>query len=128
MANTDTDLTDFIVRELGKHRRRSDITADVCERSGLAWAEAQRLVYQVAYEQRKQVAQRQSPLVLFLGFGLIAAGVFLAAAGVATLVGGISFPLNRVPYLGNLVAVGFGVVLIAGGVIGVWERIKTFLE
>jgi hypothetical protein len=31
------ELTAFVIRELGKHRRRRDIVMDVCERTGMDW-------------------------------------------------------------------------------------------
>ena len=121
-------IAEFIVRELGKHRRRSDIVMEVCERTGMDWQDAQKLVYQVAFENRKSVAARQSPLAIIFGVAFVLGGLVLALVSAIATVQGISIHYQGIPYAGNIAGVGFGVLLIAGGVIGLWDTIKSFLS
>jgi len=121
------EMTDFVIRELGKHRRRSDIVMEVCERTGMDWQAAQKFVYQVAFESRQRVAARQSPLAIIFGAALVLGGLLLALGGAVTTVQGNSISYWGIPYAGNIAGVGFGIVLIAGGVIGLWDTIKTFM-
>ncbi len=121
-------IAQFVVEELGKHRRRSDVVMEVCERTGWDWPRAQKFVYQVAYERRKAVAARQSPLVIVFGVTFVIGGLLLALLSALTALTGISIDVEGVPFLGNVMGVGIGIVLIAGGAIGLWQKIKTFFE
>ena len=123
----DQELTDYVIRELGKSRRRSDVVMEVCERTGMDWQAAQKFVYQVAFENRKSVAARQSPIVLITGVGFVLGGLILALGSAVITVQGISIHYQGVPYAGNIAGIGFGILLIAGGVLGLWDTIKTFM-
>jgi len=123
----DQELTEFVIRELGKHRRRSDVVTDVCERTGMDWPVAQKFVYQIEFKNRKQVAARQSPLAIIFGVSFILGGLALALASAIATLQGISFHYQGIPYVGNAAGIGFGIVLLAGGVIGLWDTIKNFL-
>lgn len=121
------ELTDFVVRELGKQRRHSDVVMDVCERTGMDWKTAQKFVYQVAFDNRKRVAARQSPLAIIFGIAFVVGGLALALISVIATIQGISIHYRGVPYVGNILGVGFGVLLLAGGVIGLWDTIQQFM-
>lgn len=121
-------LTEFIIKELGKSRRMSDIIMDVCERSGMRWKEGQKFVYDVAYQQRRGVSARRSPLVMAVGIAIIVFGLFVSVAMASALYNRISFTVNGVPFLGNKLGLGFGLLLIAGGLIAIWKRAKNILE
>ncbi|NUM44621.1 MAG: hypothetical protein HUU38_07925 [Anaerolineales bacterium] len=120
-------LTDFVIRELGKHRRRSDVVMDVCERTGMDWPTAQKFVYQVEFDNRKVVAARQSPLAVIFGAAFVLGGFALALVSVIATAQGISIHYRGIPYVGNMAGLVFGVLLIAGGVLGLWETIRKFM-
>lgn len=121
------ELHDFVVRELGKSRRRSDVVMEVCERTGMNWQEAQKFVYQVAFDKRKEVAARQSPLAIIFGIGFVVGGFAMVVLTLIATVQGISIDYRGVPYVGNLGGLGFGLLLISGGVIGLWDTLKQFM-
>lgn len=121
------ELTDFVIREIGRHRRHSDVVAEVCERAGMEWREAQKFVYQVAYDHRKRVAARQSPLVLIIGGAFVVGGLGLALGGAVVTIRGVNLYYEGIPYVGNVLGVGLGILLVAGGALGLWEEIKKFL-
>ncbi|GAB4580921.1 MAG: hypothetical protein Fur0022_36650 [Anaerolineales bacterium] len=123
----DEELTDYVICELGKLRRKSDVVMEVCERTGMEWQAAQKFVYQVEFDNRKKVAARQSPLAIIFGVGFVLGGLILALVSLVATLQGINLHYQGIPYVGNLAGVGFGVVLIAGGVIGLWETIQKFL-
>jgi len=117
----------YIIRELGRHKKREDVIYAVCEKTGLSWAEAQRLVYEVAYEGRKSIAARQSPLVIIFGSAFVIGGfglaIFSLVAFFQTLASDIGIPDYR-----SLVTLVLGLAMMAGGIIGLWEKIRSFFE
>jgi hypothetical protein len=123
----DPELTTFVIYELGKNRRRSDIVMEVCERTGMDWQAAQKLVYEVAFDNRKNVAARKSPLAIIFGVAFVFGGLALALGSVMATVQGVSLTYQGIPFAGNIAGIGFGTVLIAGGVIGLWDTLKEFM-
>ncbi|HNB50857.1 MAG TPA: hypothetical protein PK530_02890 [Anaerolineales bacterium] len=117
-------LTQYIIRELGKQRRRSDVVMDVCERTGMDWPAAQKLVYQVEFDNRQKVAIRQSPLAIIFGVSFVAGGLGLVLLCVFATLLGYSITYRGVPYVGNVAGIIVGILLIAGGVIGLWDTIQ----
>ena len=117
-------LTQYVIRELGKHRRRSDVVMDVCERTGMDWPAAQKFVYSVEFDNRQKVAVRQSPLAIIFGVSFLLGGFALVLMSVFATLQGYSLTYRGVPYSGNITGVITGILLIAGGVIGLWETIQ----
>lgn len=115
------DITRFVVEQLGRHHRPDDIVKEVCEKTGMPWAEAEKFVWRIRSEHRSEIAGRQSGLLIGAGLLTTLAGLALSIGIlVATLDGWIIFFLRLpVPYLGNAVYFGIGICLTAGGVIGV---------
>ena len=124
----DPELTAFVIRELGKHRRRSDIVMEVCELNGMDWQAAQKFVYQVAFYNRKSVTARQSPLAIISGAAFVFGGLLLALGSAVAAIQGNNIHYQGIPYLGNVAGIGFGILLSAGGVIGLWDTIKKFIS
>jgi hypothetical protein len=81
----------------------------------------------VAFENQKHVAARQSPLAVIFGVAFVLGGLALALGGTVLIAQGVGVNDEGIPYSGNIAAVVFGIVLIAGGVIGLWETIKKFM-
>jgi hypothetical protein len=121
-------LTDYVIRELGKSRRRSDVVMDVCERTGMNWQAAQKFVYQVEFENRKKVVVRQSPLAIIFGVSFVVGGLAVALLSGFVALQGVNIPYGGIPYGGNVAGLILGALLIAGGVIGLWETLQKFLR
>ena len=52
------ELTSLIIKELGKHRDRKEITRKVCEQAGLNWKEAEQLIVLVEARHRRTITTR----------------------------------------------------------------------
>ena len=57
------EATDFVIRELGKHRQRNDIIQKLCEDVGMNWSQAEKFMRQVEAENKSAIALKQSPLI-----------------------------------------------------------------
>jgi len=82
-----------ILKALGKNRKQSDVVVLVCEKTGMNWAQAQRMVARVATKHHNKLSVRQNWLTLPLSITAIIVGGALVAAAVAEdyelFVGGI---------------------------------------
>lgn len=117
------EARDFIVNELGKHRHRRDVIADVCVRYNLNWKQAEELVAKVEIYDGQRVARRQSPLLIILGAGVILAGLALTIDAIIYF---WTLPqLDSIEQLANAqlayymaASLVLGVAMITGGIIG----------
>ncbi|MBE9506695.1 MAG: hypothetical protein IMY86_01480 [Chloroflexi bacterium] len=114
------EITEYIVRELGRHRKENNIIFAVAKRANLDWGQAKELVEEVKITQSARIARRQSPLLLVLGIGTMIGGVVLSVSvAFGTLSGVIIFlPALPIPYLGNAVLFLTGLAMIAGAAWG----------
>ncbi len=115
--------TDFVIRELGRHRQRNDIIQKLCELGGVDWREAEKFVQQVEAENSSAIALKQSPLVTIIGLGTALAGLGLMLWMVGETLHGTVFILFYVPWLGNLTYFFTGLAMMVGGIWGMWETI-----
>jgi hypothetical protein len=122
----DEDLTSLIIKELGKHRSRNEITRKVCERGGLNWKEAEQLIVLVEARYRSTITTPQSPLLLFLSIGTLLLGLGLLAFNMQMIFaffqnhifGQIfSLPGNYYRILGGITGLG----MTTGGLVGLWK-------
>ena len=126
------ELTNLIVKELSKHRDRKEITHIVCEHSYLNWNEAEKLVEQVATQNKRTVAARQSPLLIFLSIGTLILGIGFLAYNLQFF---ISF--FQTDALGKLLSLqsGYyglagsvtGLGMTVGGFYGLWQTLRSLL-
>jgi len=114
------EITEYIVRELGRHRKENNIIFAVAKWANLDWGQAKELVEEVKITQSARIARRQSPLLLVLGIGTMIGGVVLSVSvAFGTLSGVIIFlPALPIPYLGNAVFFLTGLAMIAGAAWG----------
>lgn len=126
------ELTSLIIKELGRHHDPKEITRKVCEESTLNWNEAQRLVDEVATQNKRQIAARQSPLLLVLSVATLLAGIGLLAYGIrfffivsheSTVMQVLS--LRSGYYILGELATGVG--MISGGLFGAWKTLANLL-
>lgn len=122
----DQDLNTFIVKELKKHRRRTDIVQKVSERSGLRWRDAERITLLVEAHHRRNLSRPRTPWLLFLSIGILLLGIGLIAVNLQVL---LEFFRQEMP--GQITSlqsssyhlIGFltGVGLTVGGMVGLWK-------
>jgi hypothetical protein len=72
----------FIIDQLGKNQNRNDILLILCRELDIEWKQAERLVQEVEASDGRQIARRQSPLLLALGLAVIIGGLALTTYGV----------------------------------------------
>jgi hypothetical protein len=121
--------TDYVVRELGKHRNRSDIIVALCQHDLLSWDQADAFVSKVEKEQRRRIAGGQATLLIILGLGTIVFGMFLVFRYLVATINGtmiLQWPFP-VPYLGNVVRMGTGALMVLGGFFGILKVVWDLL-
>ena len=124
------ELTTLIIKELGRHRDRKDIIQKICERDGLNWQEAEQLITLVEAQNRRAIATRQTPLLLFLSIGTLLLGLGLLVINMDILSGFFQKDL-----LGQVLSLqssyyrvlGFitGLGMTAGGLVGLWKAFEA---
>ena len=126
------ELTNLIVKELSKHRDRKEITRIVCEQSYLNWNEAEKLVAEVAENNKRRIAARQSPFLLAVSLITLLAGIGLLAYGIRFLFifsqesTWMQILSLRSGYyvIGELVT---GIGMTGGGLFGAWKTVASLL-
>jgi hypothetical protein len=133
-ANTrDQMLADFVVREFGRHRSRDEVVRALSEQYRLSWGEAQELVARISSEQRRSIAARQSPFLIFLGVVTLIAGCFLVGRGILLLSYLSAEPsvvraVNPRAMVGVLVQMGVGVMMVLGSTLGMAQTIRKLFK
>ena len=126
------ELTNLIIKELSRHRDPREITRRVCEESMLNWNEAQRLVDEVATQNRRKIATRQTPLLIFLSISTLILGVGLLFTNVKFI-----FDFFQRDTLGQILGLQSGYYRLAesvtglgmtiGGFYGLWKTLGALL-
>ncbi len=121
-------LAEEVVRDLARHRGRNDIILDICRATGMDWKQSQAFVSQVEQSNRKTIAGRQAPLLVFLAAMAIIGGFSTVLAMADASLKGVSvyLPFLPIPYLGNAVYLGLGVLGVAGGLLGLVMLLRQF--
>lgn len=127
----DEELTNKIIKELGKHHDRQEIVRKICEQSSLSWSEAERLVEEVESQNRRKIAVRQGPLLMLLSIGSLILGIGLLAYNMEILVAIFHADLmQQILSLQSgyyrLAGLVTGVGMIIGGFYGVWTTMGSF--
>ena len=79
------ELTGLIIKELGKNHNHQEIVRRICEASTLNWGEAEKLVQEVEVQNRRKIAVRRGPLLVFLSIGTLVVGIGLLAYNIEVL-------------------------------------------
>jgi len=120
------ELTTLIIKELTKHHDRKDIVQRVCERGGLNWRDAERLIDLIEAQHGRTIATRQTPLLLFLSIGTLLLGIGLLAFNMQFLLAffqkdvlgqALSLQSSYYQVLGLITGLGMTV----GGLAGLWR-------
>ena len=120
------ELTQFVIKELGKHHDRKEIIRKVCEQRGLNWKEAEQLIILVEAQHKRTIAVRQTPLLLFLSIGTLLIGIGLLAFNMQILLAffhkdliGQALSLQSSYY--RLLGLVTGLGMTIGGLAGLWK-------
>lgn len=124
------ELTNLIIKELSHHRDRNAVINKVCEESTLTWGEADRLIAEVEAQNKRKIAARQSPLLIFLSIGMFVLGIWLLGYNIQYL---LSF--SQKDTLAQILSLRSGYYRIAqlitglgmtvGGLYGMWKTLSA---
>ena len=117
------EITAYIVEELANYRSPNDIVVALCEKTKMPWSDAEKLVGQVQSDQGREIAARQSPLLIILSVGFLVGG--LGVIGLL-LLGGVYGIVPLGEYSFQVLFAGIGMTL--GGIIGLRNTIAAFLK
>ena len=130
----------YVVGELVKQRKRSDIVMALCERTGVEWSEAQRFVGQVNAEQQTKINARKNRLIIPMCIGAIALGLVFTLGTAYPMIywfSGRTSEFTSAVQSGRLMLdylqaapfiFGTGIALVAGGVFGLITALKSQME
>ena len=127
----DEELTNMIIKELGKHHDRQEVVQKVCENSTLGWGDAEKFINEVEAQNRRKIAVRQGPLLIFLSIGSLVIGLGLLVYNMEVLVAIFSSDLMqqilslRSGYY-RLAGLVTGLAMTVGGFYGVWTTLTSF--
>lgn len=120
------ELTAFIIKELTRRHERKEIVRKVCERGGLDWKGAERLVDLVEAQHRRTIATGQTPLLLFFSIGTLLLGLGLLAMNLQYLLAffqrdvvGQVLSLRGSYY--QILGLITGLGMTVGGLVGLWR-------
>jgi hypothetical protein len=133
-------LEKFVISELSKNRKRSDIVMAICERTGVHWSEAQRFVGQVYAEQNSTINARKNRMIIPMCIGAIILGFAFTITTIVPVLYLVSGRKDefyaRVSSMGSIsdyvqyawVIFGMGIAMIAGGIIGLITAMQSQME
>jgi KaiC/GvpD/RAD55 family RecA-like ATPase len=128
------EMVEYVIKQLSKHRKRNDIVTTLCERTGQEWSQVQTFVAQVEVDQRRNINARKNRLLIPMSIVIIIFGFILAITNgnyVLRLLTGYNaliIAISAREIFLSVVAFGFGLVLIAGGIIGIYFGVKSQVE
>lgn len=127
---TNEELSRLIIKELSQHHSRNDIISKICDQSMLTWKEADNLITDVEAQNKRKIAARQVPLLIFLSIGTFLLGLWLLVYNIQFL---LSF--SQRDTLGQILSVQSGYYVIAelatglamtvGGLYGMWKTLAA---
>lgn len=127
-AMNNEELTQFIIKELSKHHERSEIVRKICEQTTLSWSEAERTIAEVESQNKRKIATRQGPLLIFMSIVTFVIGIGLLAYNIELIVAIFNSDLMtqilslRSGYY-RLAGLVTGVGMVIGGLYGSWNAI-----
>jgi hypothetical protein len=113
------EATEFVIRELGKHRSRDDIVREICAQTNWPWKQVQHFVQRIEVQHEDQITGRQMPLLIALGAGTVVVGFLLI---VFTIYGNLSGEGVN-PFYALL-----GMGMLVGGSAGIWQAVRQWQD
>jgi len=125
------ELTNLIIKELGKHHDRKAIVHKVCEEGKLNWSEAERLIAEVETHNKRKIAARQGPFLILVSIGTLVLGIGLLAYNMEVLVSIFNRDLlQQILSLQSgyyrLAGLITGLGMTIGGLYGAWTALASF--
>ena len=125
------DLSNMIIKDLGRHHDRQEIVRKICEQTNLSWGEAENLIAEVEAQNRRKIATRQGPLLMFLSIGSLLLGIGLLAYNMEVLIAIFNADLmQQILSLQSgyyrLASLLTGLGMTVGGLYGVWTTMGSF--
>jgi hypothetical protein len=111
-----------VVRALSGHRSDEEVTRMLCDQYGMDWGTAAATVQEIGLQQRRAIAQRQSPFTLVLIIGGLLAGIGLVGRLVLTYLANGPTAVLSISMLGGA---GLGLLMIIGALIGMYEMMRS---
>jgi len=124
------EITDLIISKLGRQSSRNEIIIAICEKSGLDWTEAERLIQQVEEEHHRSIAIRQTPVLIVISGLTIIGGVSLLGYGIMFFMDFYQMDivqralLVEAGYL-RIVSMLLGLGMLGGGLYGLWNTFSS---
>lgn len=138
------ELSNFVIKQLGKSKHLDDLIPEVCQKTGWIWSQAAEFVQRVQEEHGTEIAKKQLPLLFILALGIFLGGLGLVAYSILTSIeiwNGLSglgngkapdtgtyISLQMLIQSGGLPIISFvtGIAMMLGSLIGmrdVWSNI-----
>jgi hypothetical protein len=125
------ELNNLIIQELGRHRDRQEIVRKICEASTLNWSDAEKLLAEVEAQNKKKIAARQGPFLIFVSIGTLVIGLGLVAYNMDLILAifhrdllGQILALRSGYY--RIVSLVTGLAMTVGGFYGLWTVLASF--
>ncbi len=121
----ETELSEYVILQLGNHVTRNDLVFKLCQISGMSWPQADSFVRQVESQQGSRIARRQSPLFIVVGLGILIGGIVLLFFSASYLI-----QIYNTGWRGALdirrdyravVGLVTGIAMILGSLLGLWR-------
>lgn len=137
---SDAELEQSILRSLLKSRKQDDIIMELCEKNGMTWEEAQRLVARLASRHHNKLITRQNIFQIPLTLAAVLSGLVLMAASASVLAPFVTTLLNLssgvstdIPVIDSTARYSpyyfiLGLGLTLGGGVGFYKALKTQFE
>lgn len=127
---TNEELSKLIIKELSQHHNRNDIISKICDQSMLTWKEADNLITDVESQNKRKIAARQTPLLIFFSIGIFLAGIWLLVYNIQFI---LSFPhrdllgqiLSAESGYYRIIQLVTGLGMTVGGLYGMWKTIAA---
>ena len=127
------ELTNLIIKELGKNHDRQEIVRKVCEASTLNWGEAEKLLQQVESQNKRKIAAKRGPFLIVVSIGTLLLGVALLIYNMEVFIAifnrdllGQVLSLQSGYY--RLLSLVTGLGMTVGGLYGVWTTLGSFFS
>jgi hypothetical protein len=122
----------FVIEELGKHASRDDVLAVVSRALDINWQQAEDLVREIEQSSAREIAIRQSPILIVIGVGVIAGGLALITYGIWYFIDLLQMSsMQQILYSQFIVDIAGSMVLglgmITGGIIGFRKVLSAIL-
>jgi hypothetical protein len=127
----DEELTNLIIKELGKNHDHQAIVQKICEASTMNWSEAEKLIRDVESQNKRKIAARRGPFLIFVSIGTLVLGIGLLAYNIEVLMAifnrdllGQILSLQSGYY--RILSLVTGAGMTIGGFYGVWTTLGSF--